>query len=159
MKYIYIFFLLYVPTIGILNAQVEPIETIETDSSKISYYTKNHGNNKLTMNNQSYNLMIKLRENLILENSPNISFVGSCINQNTISSLDKSKTIFILEHVIDQSGNTLSAGLTNHGERVPLTNSEIICILNNAMNNTFTFKSVPPNTSTFYTIVKMRYKF
>jgi len=157
-----IFYLLIVSILSVtqtIYAQVTPIETIIINDKKISYNSSNHTSNKLLVKNQPYNITIRLRENVKLESNPTISFIGNCLGDTTLSTIDKAKTTFVLEYIINETGNVLSCSLTNYGERVTLTNSQIECILNQAMNSTFNLSRVPEDINQFYLTVKKRYKF
>lgn len=150
MKTKHILVLLFLSIGQLVTSQITPIETITTSDRKISYNSNNHVANKLIVKNQPYDLMLKLRENVKLDSSPNISFVGVCLGESTLSSIDKIKTTLVLEHIINESGNTLSCSLVNHGERVTLSDSQIECILAEAINNTFSFSGVPSDVSNFF---------
>lgn len=135
------------------------IENSLIDTNKVIYKTNQHSNYLLLVKNQPYNITIRLRENVKLESNPTISFIGNCLGDTTLSTIDKAKTTFVLEYIINETGNVLSCSLTNYGERVTLTNSQIECILNQAMNSSFSLSGVPEDINQFYLTVKKRYKF
>lgn len=143
--------------IQISNSQITPIET-DIDSKKTVYKTKLFANHNSTFENQPYELLTKLSEIELVDNV-DISFVKSCINTNTYESISSDKSIFFIEYIINQNGGVISCSFINYGNRVSLTNSEIVCILTKAMDNTFGLNKVPYGVTNFYLKIKKRYKF
>ncbi len=139
------------------NAQITPIETI-VDSKKTTYKTSNHDAKKALVDNQSYALNLKLNRNIKISSDSSISFIKTCLTQSLYNSIDHKKSIFFIEYVVNHQGTTLSASLINYGAKITLTQSQVECILNGAMNNTHEFSSVPSDISSFNMVVRKRYK-
>jgi len=154
-KYI-LFALFFLSIVQFAMAQVTPIEAV-IDKKKTTYSTKSHSNYNTLFENQSYNLLQKLQENLKLIDNVNLIFIKGCIQNN--ASLQNNNTILYVEYIVNQEGNVLSCSLVNYGIRVSFSDSEIECILTEAMNNTFSFSEVPNGINKFYYRIMKRFKF
>ena len=157
-KYL-LFTLFFLSIIQFTMAQVTPIETI-IDAKKTTYKTNQHNNYISIVKSQPYELRQKLQENIkISDNTTNSLFVKDCLNGITYTSLRNNKIMFSIEYVCNQNGDVLSCSLINYGNRVSLSNTEVECILTEALNNTFSFNNIPSDVNNFYYIVKKLIKF
>lgn len=144
--------------IQITKAQITPIETI-VSANKTIYSTNLHNNYKLTIKNQSYDLKLKLQENMKISDNINPLFIKECLNEATFITLGDNKVTLVIEYVINQNGKVYSCSLINYGNKVSLSNTEVKCILTEAMDNTFSFNNVPNGINKFYSRVRKHFKF
>jgi len=151
-----LFTLFFLSIIQFTMAQVTPIETV-TDAKQTTYSTKSYNNYDTTFKNQSYDLIRKLQENLRLVDNVDLTFIKSCVLNDT--SLQNTNSIFYVEYIVNQNGNVLGCRLINYGNKVSLSNNEVECILTAAMNNTFSFNNIPNDVNDFYSRIMKRYVF
>ncbi|RPD90377.1 hypothetical protein EGM88_15630 [Aureibaculum marinum] len=143
--------------IQISNGQVTPIEKI-VDSKKTTYLTNHHSDYISSVEAQSYEVKLKLQEELKINDNIHPLFIKNCLNQNTYSSLKNHKVIFIIEYVCDENGDVLSCSLINYGNKVSVSNSEVECILTAAMNSNFDFNA-PSSIGQFKVRIMKHFKF
>ncbi|HHC78887.1 MAG TPA: hypothetical protein ENK46_03325 [Flavobacteriia bacterium] len=144
---------LFVQTI---TAQITPIETV-TEAKKTTYKANSFDNYNVAFKNQSYELMQKLQRRIKLIDTVDLSFVRVCLNETTNDSIVNNNTVLYIEYIVNQDGDVMSCSLINYGFIVSITNTEIECILENALNNQFNFTNVPTEVNQFYLKIKKRY--
>ncbi len=127
-------------------AQINSFEKT-ISNKKTVYQTNSFETDEKIFENQSSDLIKKLKADLILGSKIELDFIKDCINDSII--LEKNKYLFI-EFIVNQNGEVLSCCLVDYGNKLTLIDTQVNCILSKAMKIKFTFSKTPMEIGYFF---------